>query len=151
MTARTISEKILSAKAGHEVHAGEIAICTVDHVLGTDASSPMAIDYFEKMGGERLFDPSRVLFAFDHYAHELAGRLDGAGGGAGRFDVPEGPIVVGTGDPAVSVTASPFELLRALAGRRSEAQIRAYGWDGDADRVVAVLAAYPMRDTPLDE
>jgi 3-isopropylmalate/(R)-2-methylmalate dehydratase large subunit len=68
MSARTISEKILSAKAGREVHAGEIAICNVDHVLGTDASSPMAIDYFEKMGGERLFDPSRVLFAFDHYS-----------------------------------------------------------------------------------
>jgi 3-isopropylmalate/(R)-2-methylmalate dehydratase large subunit len=68
VTARTISEKILSAKAGREVHAGEIAICEVDHVLGTDASSPMAIEYFEKMGGERLFDPSRVLFAFDHYA-----------------------------------------------------------------------------------
>jgi 3-isopropylmalate/(R)-2-methylmalate dehydratase large subunit len=68
MTARTISEKILSAKAGREVHSGEIAICSVDHVLGTDASSPMAIDYFEKMGGERLFDASRVLFAFDHYS-----------------------------------------------------------------------------------
>jgi 3-isopropylmalate/(R)-2-methylmalate dehydratase large subunit len=68
VSARTISEKILSAKAGREVHAGEIAICNVDHVLGTDASSPMAIDYFEKMGGTRLFDPSRVLFAFDHYS-----------------------------------------------------------------------------------
>jgi 3-isopropylmalate/(R)-2-methylmalate dehydratase large subunit len=68
MTARTISEKILSAKAGREVHSGEVAICSVDHVLGTDASSPMAIDYFEKMGGERLFDASRVLFAFDHYS-----------------------------------------------------------------------------------
>ena len=68
MSARTISEKILSVKAGREVHAGEIAICDVDRVLGTDASSPMAIDYFEKMGGERLFNPSRVLFAFDHYS-----------------------------------------------------------------------------------
>ncbi len=68
MTARTISEKILSAKAGREVRAGEIAICSVDRVLGTDASSPMAIDYFEKMEGTRLFDPSRVLFAFDHYS-----------------------------------------------------------------------------------
>lgn len=68
MSARTITEKILSEKAGRDVRAGEIAICRVDHVLGTDASSPMAIDYFEKMGGERLFDPSRVLFSFDHYA-----------------------------------------------------------------------------------
>ncbi len=74
MSARTISEKILSAKAGREVHAGEIAICNVDQVLGTDASSPMAIDYFEKMGGERLFDPSRVLFAFDHYSPPGSGK-----------------------------------------------------------------------------
>jgi 3-isopropylmalate/(R)-2-methylmalate dehydratase large subunit len=63
-----MSEKILSAKAGRVVRAGDIAICRVDRVLGTDASSPMAIDYFEKMCGERLFDPSRVLFAFDHYS-----------------------------------------------------------------------------------
>ena len=68
MSARTISEKILSEKAGHTVRAGDVAICRVDHVLGTDASSPMAIDYFEKMGGTHLFDPSRVLFAFDHYS-----------------------------------------------------------------------------------
>lgn len=68
MTARTISEKILSEKAGREVRVGDIAICRVDRVLGTDASSPMAIDYFEKMGGTRLFDPSRVLFSFDHYS-----------------------------------------------------------------------------------
>lgn len=68
MTDRTISEKILSARAGRAVRAGDIAVCTVDRVLGTDASTPMAIDYFEQMGGDRLFDPSRVLFAFDHYA-----------------------------------------------------------------------------------
>ena len=47
---------------------GDVVVCNVDWVLGTDASSPMAIDYFEKMGGETLFDPSRVLFAFDHYS-----------------------------------------------------------------------------------
>jgi 3-isopropylmalate/(R)-2-methylmalate dehydratase large subunit len=68
VTPRTISEKILSAKAGRDVRAGDVAVCSVDRVLGTDASSPMAIDYFEKMGGTRLFDPSRVLFAFDHYS-----------------------------------------------------------------------------------
>ena len=65
---KTISEKILSAKAGRDARAGEIVIARVDRVIGTDASTPMAIDYFEQMGGERLFDPSRVMFAFDHYS-----------------------------------------------------------------------------------
>jgi 3-isopropylmalate/(R)-2-methylmalate dehydratase large subunit len=66
--ARTIAEKILSAKAGRPVAAGEVITCAADLVLGTDASAPMAIGYFEKMGGERLFDPERVAFALDHYA-----------------------------------------------------------------------------------
>lgn len=65
---QTISEKILSAHAGHPVRAGEIAICGVDLLLGTDGSGPMAIDYFEQMRGERLFDASRVFFSLDHYS-----------------------------------------------------------------------------------
>ena len=68
MSGQTISEKILSGKSGRSARAGEIVVCDVDLVIGTDASSPMAIDYFEKMGGERLFDPSRVVFSLDHYS-----------------------------------------------------------------------------------
>ncbi len=66
--AKTISEKILSAHAGRDARAGDIVVCDVDLVLGTDASAPMAIDYFERMGGDRVFDPDRVMFALDHYA-----------------------------------------------------------------------------------
>ena len=65
---RTISEKILSAKAGHDVRAGDVVVCGVDLVVGTDASMPMAIDYFERMGGDRVFDPGRVIVSLDHYA-----------------------------------------------------------------------------------
>jgi 3-isopropylmalate/(R)-2-methylmalate dehydratase large subunit len=64
----TISEKILSAHAGSTVRAGEIAICSVDLLLGTDGSGPMAIDYFEQMRGERLHHPRRVFFSLDHYS-----------------------------------------------------------------------------------
>lgn len=65
---KTISEKILSAKSGVDAHAGDIVVCNVDLVIGTDASSPMAIDYFNRMGGEHLFDAGRVLFSLDHYS-----------------------------------------------------------------------------------
>ena len=64
----TISERILSAHTGASVRAGEIAVCSVDLLLGTDGSGPMAIDYFEQMRGERLHDPSRVFFSLDHYS-----------------------------------------------------------------------------------
>jgi len=65
---KTISEKILSAKSNTDARAGDIVVCNVDLVLGTDASGPMTIDYFARMGGERLFDASRVAFSLDHYA-----------------------------------------------------------------------------------
>jgi len=68
VSGKTISEKILSAKSRRDARAGDIVVCDVDLVLGTDASSPMAIDYFEQMAGTALFDPARVLFAMDHYS-----------------------------------------------------------------------------------
>lgn len=68
MTPQTVSEKILSAHCGKAARAGEIVICRVDCVIGTDGSGPMAIDYFEQMGGHALFDPARVFFSLDHYA-----------------------------------------------------------------------------------
>jgi 3-isopropylmalate/(R)-2-methylmalate dehydratase large subunit len=68
MTGKTIAERILSAKSGRDARAGDIVVCAVDLVIGTDASTPMAIDYFERMGGAGLFDPGRVVFALDHYS-----------------------------------------------------------------------------------
>lgn len=65
---KTISEKILSAKSGVDARTGDIVVCAVDLVIGTDASTPMTIDYFQRMGGERLFDASRVVFSLDHYS-----------------------------------------------------------------------------------
>jgi 3-isopropylmalate/(R)-2-methylmalate dehydratase large subunit len=64
----TIGEQILARKCGRDVRAGDIAICKVDTVVGTDGSGPMAIDYFERMQGRALFDPARVFFSLDHYA-----------------------------------------------------------------------------------
>jgi len=68
MSGKTISEKILSAKSHTDAHAGDIVVCDVDLVVGTDASSPMAFDYFRRMGGNTLFDPARVAFSLDHYS-----------------------------------------------------------------------------------
>lgn len=67
MAAKTISEKILSAKAGRDAHAGDLVICRIDYALGTDGSTPMALDYFEAMGGKRVLDPERMVFCLDHY------------------------------------------------------------------------------------
>ena len=63
-------------------------------------------------------DAPAVQQAFDHYAHLFGERLDESGAGAVRVETPDATRVVGAGDPTVSVAASRFELLRALAGRR---------------------------------
>jgi 3-isopropylmalate/(R)-2-methylmalate dehydratase large subunit len=68
MPGKTVSEKILSAKSGEDAWAGDVVVCRVDCALGTDGSTPMAIDYFEAMGGVRVADPDRIVFALDHYA-----------------------------------------------------------------------------------
>ena len=44
-----------------------MVVCDADLIIGTDASAPMAIAYFEKMGGTRVRRPDRVVFALDHY------------------------------------------------------------------------------------
>jgi 3-isopropylmalate/(R)-2-methylmalate dehydratase large subunit len=68
MPGKTISEKMLSAKSGTDARAGDVVICKVDCALGTDGSTPMAIDYFNAMGGRKVRDPERIVFALDHYA-----------------------------------------------------------------------------------
>jgi 3-isopropylmalate/(R)-2-methylmalate dehydratase large subunit len=68
MAAQTISEKILSAKSGKNAFAGDVVVCRVDCALGTDGSTPMAIDYFEAMGGARVLNPGSIVLALDHYA-----------------------------------------------------------------------------------
>ena len=67
MPGKTISEKVLSAKSGRDARAGDLVICSVDYAMGTDGSVPMAIDYFEQMGGTSVFDPERIVFVMDHY------------------------------------------------------------------------------------
>jgi len=52
-----------------------------------------------------------------------------------------GTRTVGVGDPSSTVSASRFELLRAMTGRRSLAQMRAFQWEGDPDPQRLVLAA----------
>lgn len=64
----TITEKILAAHVGVEtVQPGDLIECPVDFVFANDITAPLTIREFEKMGVERVFDPERVAFVFDHY------------------------------------------------------------------------------------
>lgn len=65
--AKTIVEKIFSAKSGQDAHVGDIVDAQIDVILSNDASGPLSIDYFEKMGGDRVVHPERVVAIIDHY------------------------------------------------------------------------------------
>ena len=41
---KTIAEKILSAKSGHDARAGDVVVCALDHLMATDGSMPMTIE-----------------------------------------------------------------------------------------------------------
>jgi 3-isopropylmalate/(R)-2-methylmalate dehydratase large subunit len=75
MPGKTISEKILTAKSGRDVRAGDVVVCPVDCAMGTDGSTPMALDYFAAMNEGRtakVHDPQRIVLAMDHYAPALS-------------------------------------------------------------------------------
>jgi len=47
---KTLSEKILSKHAGHEVRAGEFAVVGVDLVYVQDGTGPLTVRQMEKLG-----------------------------------------------------------------------------------------------------
>ncbi len=73
--------------------------------------------------------------------------------GLPAFGLCTGPKlrVLGQGQPAATVSADRFELVRALAGRRSRAQILALSWEGDPGPYVGILPAYGERGDDLVE
>lgn len=61
-------EKILAKNAGlPSVRAGQIVNCNVD-VAGINDLYYQTVKSFFEMGGEKVWDPSKVIMFFDHYA-----------------------------------------------------------------------------------
>ncbi|MFC4544100.1 3-isopropylmalate dehydratase large subunit [Halosolutus amylolyticus] len=70
MTGQTITEQILSEKAGRDVTAGDYVEAAVDEMIAHDVTGPLAIDAFEDVTGEDgdLAAPDDVVFTLDHHA-----------------------------------------------------------------------------------
>lgn len=62
----TIAEKIFSAHVGRAVRAGDVVISPVDFVFSHDGNRPQPLETFAELGGDRVFDPSRVAMFLDH-------------------------------------------------------------------------------------
>ncbi|MBU0755341.1 MAG: 3-isopropylmalate dehydratase large subunit [Planctomycetes bacterium] len=62
---KTFAEKILGAKTGREVSAGEIVFVSPDVALSHDNSAAIS-DTFKKIGVDKVFDPSMLVIPLDH-------------------------------------------------------------------------------------
>jgi uncharacterized protein (TIGR03083 family) len=60
-------------------------------------------------------------------------------------------ITAGRGEPATTVTVDPYELWRALAGRRSRAQMATWQWSGDPAPHLRAIPIFGPTETDLIE
>ena len=68
-------EKLLAEKAGKSsVHAGEIVNCDVD-IAGINDLYYQTVKSFYEMGGEKVYDPDKVVLFFDHYDEKCTMKL----------------------------------------------------------------------------
>lgn len=62
-------EKILAAHSVQdELKPGDIVNARVDMVLGNDITTPVAVEEFNKIGVDRVFDKERIAIVPDHFA-----------------------------------------------------------------------------------
>jgi 3-isopropylmalate/(R)-2-methylmalate dehydratase large subunit len=64
----TITEKIIAAHSDiPEIRAGQFVYADVDICLGNDITAPIAIEQFETLGIDKVFDPDGVVLVPDHF------------------------------------------------------------------------------------
>jgi uncharacterized protein (TIGR03083 family) len=96
-------------------------------------------------------DSAGVGFALPSFGFVLGRRIAEVGLPALELRYDGKTRVLGDGEPRATVAASRYELVRALANRRSTAQIRAYEWTGDPEPYLLIIPAYNARDDDIVE
>jgi 3-isopropylmalate/(R)-2-methylmalate dehydratase large subunit len=134
----TIAEKIIAAHVGErdEVRPGDLVEVDVDVVLANDITAPIAIQEFEALGVERVFDPQKIVLVADHFvpnkdiksaqqcqalrrfarAHDIVHHFEGGCAGIEHVLLPEQGLVV-PGDVVVGADSHTctYGALGALA------------------------------------
>lgn len=64
----TITEKIFAAHADREVvRPGELVYARIDLVMGTDVTVPLAVEVFNRIGADDVFDRTKIALVNDHF------------------------------------------------------------------------------------
>lgn len=98
-------------------------------------------DLREALGAPRPLDEEDWTVLAQHRRWVLGLELEEAGIEGVEVRTDEGDHWDGSGPAAASVRLPRYELWRSLTGRRTRAQVRAYDWSGDVERVLPVWAA----------
>jgi uncharacterized protein (TIGR03083 family) len=92
-----------------------------------------------------------VSLAFASYFAAFAMRCNARGLPPVRVRYGDRERATGEGEPVATWTGERFELFRALAGRRSSAQITAMQWEGNPTAYVPLVSMYGVRADALVE
>ena len=64
----TMTQKILARHCGREsVKAGELINAGIDLIMGSDVTTPIAIQAMERYGLDKVFDPDKIVLVMDHF------------------------------------------------------------------------------------
>lgn len=99
--------------------------------------------------GER--SSSEITTALQTYVRLFGRRIKDAGLPAVEVRAGSGTYTAGAGDPAVTLSGGDFELLRALTGRRTRAEVAALDWDGDPGPYTDIVPMYAYPERSLAE
>lgn len=101
-----------------------------------------------------LDDDAALRFAVTGYTIGLSRRIKRAGLPALRLRDPARGFnaTAGEGEPAATVAAREFDLFRALAGRRSRAQVEAFDWTGDPAPYLDLFCVFgPLAESDISD
>lgn len=121
-----------------------------DRVLVTDLTVHQQ-DVYGALGLAKDRDAAGIRIGFGTYVAGADLRIKASAGPSLRFVTETKDVVAGGGEPGATVCASRFELFRALSGRRSPDQVRAYDWDGDPEPFLELFYPYGVREEALVE
>jgi hypothetical protein len=92
-----------------------------------------------------------VKVALDELAGRFSDRVMAAGLPPLRVTVEQWGTVVGDGAASACVVADRFEFVRAMAGRRSAAEIRRWKWSDDPTPYLAVISESGLPEADVRE
>jgi uncharacterized protein (TIGR03083 family) len=131
----------------------------VEKLLG-EADPPMSAmvmdvwmhehDVYGALGGRAHRDGEGLRLCL-RAASSIGPRLDAAGLPAIHLQTDGYDRAIGSGEPGITVGGDPFEIARALFGRRSLGQIAALQWSGESERYLPLFSVFESCKTDLVE